>query len=216
VAMGACATAIGWQSMATAERAQAFGHLAQATGVRSTAVGEGAVASGDRSLSFGNLASASEANSAAIGNGATATRENQFVLGNADNTYTTPGIASQASRDAQSGEVGYVTSDASGNLAVDRSIGSQMSSLSSQVDRNAQEIENNKEGIAMAMALDAPYVPVDATFALSSALGHFEGSSAVAVSMGFRANENVQFDAGVSYGVDRNQVGGRVGMTYAW
>ncbi len=220
---GAGTTAIGWQSMATAERAQAFGHLASATGVRSTAVGEAASASGNSALSFGNLASASGDNSAAIGNGATATRANQFTLGNADNTYTARGIATQESRDAQGTPVGVVTSDAEGNLAVDTSIGSNLAALNQQSDsfrraikENRDAIEDNKEGIAMAMALSAPYVPADRTYALSTSLGAFEGSSAMAVNMGYRISANTQLDAGVTYGFDREQLGGRVGITYAW
>ncbi len=34
--------------------------------------------------------------------------------------------------------------------------------------------------------------------------------------MGYRFNANTQLDAGVTYGFDRNQVGGRIGVTYAW
>ena len=216
VAMGPGATALGWQSAATAERAQAFGHLAQATGVRSTAVGEAAAAAGARSIAVGDQASATGDNSVAIGAGAEATGDNQFVLGNTSNTYRAAGIASEASLAAQSGAVGVVTSDAQGNLAVDRSLGTAMGSLSDSIRSNSRQIEDNKEGIAMAMALDAPYVPEDRTFAVSAGLGSFEGSQAIAASMGYRFNANTQFDAGITYGMDRDQIGGRIGVTYAW
>ncbi|KRS13827.1 hypothetical protein XM53_04465 [Roseovarius atlanticus] len=215
--------------MATAERAQAFGHLASASGVRSTAVGEGAVASGERSLSFGNLAAATATNSVAIGDGAQATNANQFVLGNAQNTYTTPGINSAESTAAQGAVVGYLTTDAAGNLAVDNSalptaaltsaVQANTGSIAANsrgIASNARGIENNKEGIAMAMALDAPYVPSDRTFALSTGVGAFEGKTAFALNMGFRASDSVQFDAGLAHGFDNNQTGGRVGVTWAW
>ena len=216
VATGPGATAIGWQSVANAERAQAFGHLAQATGVRSTAVGEAAMALGAGSIAMGDQASAAADNSVAIGAGASATRANEFVLGNGQNTYRAAGIASQASTAAQSGPIGIVTSDAQGNLAVDRSIGTQMSQLDSRVRSLGSSIEDNKEGIAMAMALNTPYVPEDKTFAVSTSLGAFDGTTAMAASMGYRFNANTQLDAGVTYGFDRNQVGGRIGVTYAW
>ena len=221
-AMGPGATAVGWQSTASAERAQAFGHLATASGVRSTAVGEGATASGDVSLSFGNLATASATNSVAIGNGAMATRANQFTMGNAQNTYTMPGVASDESTAAQGTPVGYVTSDANGNLAVDRSVfptaalSRQVQSNSGAIANNSRRISNNEEGIAMAMALSTPYVPTDRSFALSTSVGMFEGSSAMAVNMGFRVSPNVQLDAGITHGFDRSQTGGRLGVTYSW
>ena len=109
-----------------------------------------------------------------------------------------------------------MTSDAQGNLAVDRSIGTQMSQLDSRVRSLGSSIEDNKEGIAMAMALSTPYVPEDKTFAVSTSLGAFDGATAMAASMGYRFDANTQFDAGVTYGFDRNQVGGRIGVTYAW
>lgn len=109
-----------------------------------------------------------------------------------------------------------VTSDAQGNLAVDRSLGIAMGTLSDRIRSQGARIEDNKEGIAMAMALDAPYVPADRTFAVSAGLGSFEGSQALAASMGFRFDANTQFDAGITYSMDRDQVGGRIGVTYAW
>ena len=52
-----------------------------------------------------------------IGNGATTTRDNQIAIGIITNTYTTPGITSNASIAAQSGLLSIVTTDANGNLA---------------------------------------------------------------------------------------------------
>ena len=189
--------------------------------MRSTAVGEGATAGGLGALSFGNLASAAQDNSAAIGNGATSTRANQFVLGNAANTYTLTGIDSAASRAAQTGDTRFVTSDANGNLATASgpSVGALTSAIGSNtagVAANSRAITRNEEGIAMAMALKAPYVPADRSYAMSAGVGAFGGSQALAVSMGARLNANTQIDAGVTYGFNQRQVGGRVGVTWAW
>ena len=70
-------------------------------------------------MAIGTDSEANFTNSAAFGTGATATRENQMVLGTASNTYSAPGIASDASRAAQSGPLEVVTSDGAGNLATD-------------------------------------------------------------------------------------------------
>jgi trimeric autotransporter adhesin len=75
------------------------------------------VATGTNSVALGMGASATHNNAAAIGSGATTTRDNQVVVGTATNTYTTPGITSNASIAAQSGPLSIVTTDANGNLA---------------------------------------------------------------------------------------------------
>ena len=95
-------------------------------------------------------------------------------------------------------------------------MGTVINNNTAAISRNAQGIANNKEGIAMAMALDAPYVPADKQFAVSGGIGSFEGNQAVAISMGYRFNANTQMDAGITYGASNKQVGGRVGITYAW
>jgi autotransporter adhesin len=94
----------------------ALGANATASGNASSAMGQGASAAGDFSVAIGQGASAPFANSVAIGQGAAATRANQVALGNTANTYTLPGLASAASRAAQSGPLQLVTADANGNL----------------------------------------------------------------------------------------------------
>jgi autotransporter adhesin len=81
------------------------------------AFGDNTIATGSNSLALGLGASATQANASAIGNGATTTRANQVVIGTTTNTYTTPGITSNASIAAQSGPLSVVTTDANGNLA---------------------------------------------------------------------------------------------------
>jgi trimeric autotransporter adhesin len=80
-------------------------------------LGDNTVATGGNSVALGIGASATHANASAIGNGATTTRDNQVVIGTATNTYTTPGVTSNASIAAQSGPLSVVTTDANGNLA---------------------------------------------------------------------------------------------------
>ena len=173
------------------------------------AIGDNANATGLRSTALGEDANATHSDSTAIGSDAFTTRANQVVLGTASETYTLPGISSAASSAAQSGPLGLVTSDAGGNLSYDPG-------LYKQIGQNEDDIRDNKEGIAMAMALDAPYVPPNSTFAMSGRYGNFEGSSAVSLSGAFRVSPNVQLDAGLAYGVSHSNLGGTVGFTANW
>ena len=138
------------------------------------------------------------------------------MLGNGRNSYTLPGIGSRASRAAQSGPLGVVTSDADGNLGVDYSMGSVLSDIGSDLRDTMDRTRTNRDGVAMAMALDTPYVPDTKQFAMSGGIGFFEGSQALAVSGAYRIDGNTQVDAGFAYGFDSESLGGRVGVTYSW
>ena len=81
------------------------------------------------------------------------------------------------------------------------------------VDRR---VDKTQEGVAVALALKSPYVPENKTFALSGGWGNFEGSNAFGVSGGLRANDMVQVDAGIAFGVEDQAVGGRAGATVSW
>ena len=142
LASGIGATALGANANATANGAIAIGLNSQSIGVNSIAIGTGAVATGSiavgfaasaanggsafgdntvatgsKSVALGFGASAAHSNASALGNGATTTRDNQVVIGTATNTYTTPGVTSNASIAVQSGPLSLVTTDANGNLA---------------------------------------------------------------------------------------------------
>ncbi|MBO6753518.1 MAG: YadA-like family protein, partial [Spongiibacter sp.] len=150
------------------------------------------------------------------GAGATTTRANQVALGTSSSTYTMPGITSQASRNAQSGPTQIVTSDANGNLATDGGATfAAIESLSTESDRARRDIEENRRGIALAMAMKAPYVPTGKRFALSVGGGYFESEEAAALSAALRASESVQFEFAVG-SARESTVGGRVGFTAAW
>jgi hypothetical protein len=51
---------------------------------------------------------------------------------------------------------------------------------------------------------------------MSGGYGNFEGSSAFALSSAIRVSPNVQFDAGLGYGISHSNIGGRVGITVSW
>ncbi len=207
---GTSAIAIGDNSFATTttgDASIAIGLGASSTG--SVSLGTGA-SSANGGTAIGDGSSATFVNSSAFGGGAAATRADQVVVGTLSNTYTLPGITSAPSMAAQSGPIEVVTTDAAGNFATDGG------SIFSDIAKNGRDIRDNKEGIAMAFALQAPYVAPGMTFAMSGGYGNFEGSSALALSGAFRVSPNVQIDAGLGYGVSHDNLGGRVGVTVSW
>ena len=186
---------------------------ALANGQDAVAIGASASATATDSVAIGRQAAATHANAAAIGANAATTRDNQMMFGTVANTYTAPGITSAASAAAQTGPVQVVTSDASGNLATD---GGALFAAAAAIPGLRRDVDRNREGVAMAMALDVPYVPPSETFALGGGLGFFDGSSAFALSGAVRISPSAQLDAGLAYGFDRDTLGGRVGMTFSW
>jgi hypothetical protein len=90
---------------------------ANATADGAIAIGTNSQASGTDATALGANSTAGFANSTAIGVGAATSRGNQMAFGTGSNTYTMAGITSAASAAAQSGQLGFVTTDSSGNLA---------------------------------------------------------------------------------------------------
>jgi hypothetical protein len=149
-------------AVASGPSSAAYGAGASATGASSVAVGTGAVANAANSTALGASATVatSNTNSTAIGAGATTTADNQIVLGTVSQTYQTPGIDSQTSRDRQSGPLRLVTSDSQGDLATDG--GSTFT-----------EIAKLRAGTAVAMAMQAPTLGPGENFGLRLGYGNF-------------------------------------------
>jgi hypothetical protein len=141
------------------------------------ALGTGAVANAANSTAIGASATVatSNTNSTAIGAGATTTTDNQIVLGTASQTYQTPGIDSQLSKDRQSGPLRLVTSDAQGDLATDGGA-------------TFTEIAKLRAGAAVAMAMQAPTLGPGENFGLRVGYGNFDTH---ANAVGFTAMGNV-------------------------
>ncbi|MFZ3074573.1 MAG: YadA-like family protein, partial [Psychrobacter glacincola] len=204
----------------TAERAQAFGHLANASGVRSTAVGEAANAGGLNSIAIGNQASASS--------------DNQIALGGAGQL--------QASTATQAGNTNIVTTDANGTLGTSVSVASlatanqlantdtqvanlsassasntrQINSLQNQYNRQEDRLDEVEDGIAMALALETPVIPSGKRYAMTVGTGYYSGGSALSTSFAGRVNDSITVSAGAGYGFDTGKVGARSGVTFAW
>lgn len=154
--------------------AVAIGNGARATAINSLALGRGAIATDNSATAIGNDARATLANSAAFGNGARVTRTNQQVFGTATNTYTLPGITSEASRNAQSGLLEVTTTDAAGNLATD---GGDIFNAISTV----------QAGVAVAMAMETPELTTGENFGFRIGWGGFDSFKSEANAMGLAA-----------------------------
>lgn len=126
------------------------------------------------------------------------------MFGTTSNTYTTPGITSAASSEAQGAVVGIVTTDANGNLASDGGA-------------TFRRIDENREGVAMALAVAGTLsLPPGKNFALTGNWGTFEGDNALGFSGTARISKNLYFNAGIGSGLSRGTTGGRAGFTALW
>jgi autotransporter adhesin len=159
-----------------------------ATGADALAVGYGASAAGAQSTAIGQNATASYANSVAIGAGATTTQANQIALGTEQNTYRLAGIGSAQSSAAQTGPVRFVTSDASGNLALSTfdpgNIDARILAANYQIESVRREA---RQGIAAAMTMTSaplPSQPGRTSWAVNA--GTFQGEFATAFAMAYR------------------------------
>lgn len=188
-------TSVGYESNTDNSNSTAVGAVAYAGANNSTAIG------------FGATVGVGHDSSTAIGVGAATTTNNQMVLGTANETYVMPGVTSALSRSRQTGPLEVVTSDANGNLATD---GGAI----------YDSIAKNKDGAAIAMAMENPDLTGDEKFGLSFNYGNFDGASAIsgAVMGVLWENAATRFavSGGVGYGFESETFGGRVGGQLTW
>jgi len=194
------------------DSASAFGNFSTASGTYSSAYGNFSTASGFSSSAYGDSSTADFDFSTALGWGATVTRAHQMVLGTTNETYTTPGIDSAASRAVQGPVTSLVTTDAGGNLA-----GRSISSLGLATQ---DDISQNTTGIAGAMALSRipTTLPRCQTYAASIGWGSFGGENAMALGGTAALSDNIFVSGGGSFGVGGRQSNGgaSAGVTFAY
>jgi hypothetical protein len=203
-------TAYGSGSDATGQNSTAAGVLSSATGFSASAFGITSTASGAAAVAIGFNASATHANSAAFGAGATTTRDNQQVFGTASSTYTMAGIASQASRDAQTGPIYLVTSDSDGNLAT---TSFDVTGLQGQIDALSGDIK--KVGaLSAALAGLHPNARSTGDNHLSGAVGTYDGQFAFAAGYFRNFGDDVLFSVGGA--ASDGDVSANAGFTLSW
>lgn len=158
--VGAALTALDQQNGVIAGNNTSGYALASAAGSDAMTAGYGARADGARATAIGTQAQASGEESVAIGAGAIAARPRQVAIGTAASTYSLPGLASAASRAAQSGPTQVVTTDAAGNLAA---LPIDLAGLDQRIDGVAAYAREGRrearQGVAAAMAMTAAAMP---------------------------------------------------------
>jgi hypothetical protein len=107
-------------------------------------------------------------------------------------------------------------SDAATKSYVDASVGAVTTGLNEAF----KKIDENSQGIAIALAMGSIYVPDSKTFSLSAGYGTFGGANAFATQMALRMNSNTIVTGGVGVGLDHGdaptQAGGRLGFQVSW
>jgi hypothetical protein len=207
---GDFAAAYGINSTASGSNSAAYGINSTASGASAIAIGISSTASGASAIAIGGNASATHANSAAFGAGATTTRDNQQVFGTASSTYTMAGIASQASRDAQTGPIYLVTSDSDGNLAT---TSFDVTGLQGQIDALSGDIK--KVGaLSAALAGLHPNARSTGDHHLSGAVGTYDGQFAFAAGYFRNFGDDVLFSVGGA--ASDGDVSANAGFTLSW
>ena len=84
-----------------------------------------------------------------------------------------------------------------------------------RINKLEDKVNDNSYGIAMAMAMSAlPPAYSVGEFNIAGGVGNYDGKSAVAVGMGYRMSENVNFKFSVSHG--GNKTGASAGVAYSF
>ena len=207
----------------------AMGTNARAAGNSGIAIGDSSFAAGPNDTALGAGATVTADHSTALGAGAVADKENLVAVGTTGDTYRTPGITSQKSKDRQSGSLEVVTSDAGGNLATDGGeIFNRLDENDKRLDNAFRRIGQSDAGVALALAAVNPDLVDGERFGVSANWGTFEGSNAFGMgfqgvlghdwlAQGDRWAITGGFGVGFVDGNDGDDVwGGRVGGQWTW
>jgi hypothetical protein len=100
--------------------------------------------------------------------------------------------------------------------ASNAALGARIDDANARINKAFEEIDQNTEGIAIAIAMSGLSVPTGKNFALGANLGFYDDKQAVAAQTAVRLNDILQLNAGVGVGFDNAKVGGRVGFMAAW
>jgi len=211
--------------------ASAIGSGATATGDNTLALGGGSKATAAGATAVGATAEATHAGSAAIGAGAKSERENQMVYGTASSTHTMKGTTSAESQAQVSKSDNYImVTNTNGDVAAYRAsdlnlasqsdltnIRNEVNSVRHDVNRAFKQIDENTQGIAIAIAMTgALTLPVNHNFGISANWGNYEGKNAFSSTAAFRLSEHLIASGALGVGLDTGSVGTRVGVQMTW
>jgi autotransporter adhesin len=197
IALGQNATAVQSNSVAigtgaTAHSSVAVGTGAQALGSNTTALGDNAVASGNYAVAVGNNAQATHDNSVALGNGSQTSAADTVSVGAVGNERRITNVApSTGGTDAVNlGQLNTaMTSLANGTLDAAHAYTDQ------QVDAARQFAAR---GIAATAAIMNVMPSAVGKTALSVGMGHYDGQSALGVSVAYSPRQSWVVSAGMA------------------
>jgi hypothetical protein len=103
-------------------------------------------------------------------------------------------------------------SDAATKGYVDQSL----SVTTAQISQAFKKIDENTEGIAVAIAMGGLVLPDTKAFAISVNVGFYDGKQAIATQAAIRLGKTFALTGGVGIGLDGGEMGQRVGIMAAW
>ena len=190
----------------------AIGDSANAASANSVAVGQNAIVLASNGSAFGQGATvqAGATNSVAIGQGSVASAPNTVSVGAAGNERRITNVAAGVNgTDA-------VNVNQLNSVVASMNYQPQIDSLQSQVNDTNRRVDKANSGVAMAMAMGGGGLPDNKKYALGINYGTFAGQNALALQSALRLSENIVASGAVGFGIDQKQVGGRVGVQFAW
>jgi trimeric autotransporter adhesin len=88
----------------------------------------------------------------------------------------------------------------------------QLQQLTSGLNGAFNRIERNSQGVALAIAMGGGFLSDDKKFSLWGAWGNFDGYNALAAQTYIRLTDDIILNGGMSFGLEENLVGTRVGF----
>lgn len=141
----------------------------------------------------------------------------QTAINTANIATNTTTIAAHTTAIAlNSANIAVNTANIAVNTANIASNTARISALESTVGGMADDIRQNKDGSAMAIAMGGGGLAAEENFALNLNYGNFAGASAVAMFGGARITDTITLNGGIGYGFASQAVGGRVGLRVGW
>ncbi len=114
-----------------------------------------------------------------------------------------------------------LTAEENARLAADTALGGRVDVLGTRIGALETRVDKLNDKVssatATAIALGGNGFLPDMKFNLSGNIATFDGAQAIAMSLGYRINDNFAFTAAAGGGLNKGgKVGGRVGFIYGW
>jgi hypothetical protein len=92
----------------------------------------------------------------------------------------------------------------------------QIADLFDLSDINRRDIRKANEGVAMALAMETPYLPSGTNMGVAGGIGYYQNRLAGTAAVAARVGTNASVSAGVGLGFDSGEIGARAGFQAAW